>query len=89
MGIYCLTAFVSRHFKGWKKSPVKGKSSLPDGNSLAYSLSRGLLYNGTQSEIFGGDYISIATQMNNFFNTLLKAGINPLVVLDGITPDKK
>ena len=49
---------------------------------MAYSL----LYNGTQSEIFGGDYISIATQMNNFFNTLLKAGINPLVVLDGITP---
>ena len=84
MGIYYLTAFVSQHYKGWKKSPVKGKL-IVDGNSLAYSL----LYGGTQSEICGGDYISIATQMNNFFNALLKAGINPLVVLDGINPDKK
>ena len=84
MGIQYLTAFVSRHFKGWKKSPVKGKL-IVDGNSLAYDL----LYSGVQSEICGGDYITIATQMNAFFNALLKAGINPLVVLDGIARDKK
>ena len=84
MGIQHLTAFVSQHFKGWKKSPVKGKL-IVDGNSLAYSL----LYGGPQSEICGGDYISIATEMNVFFNALLKAGISPLIVLDGIAPDKK
>ena len=84
MGIQYLTAFVSRHFKGWKKSPVKGKL-IVDGKSLAYDL----LYSGVQSEICGGDYITIATQMNVFFNALLKAGINPLVVLDGIARDKK
>ena len=27
--------------------------------------------------------------MDKFFNTLLEAGVNPLVVLDGINPDEK
>ena len=87
MGIHYLTAFVNKHFKDWKISPVKGKL-IVDGHSLSYAL---LEYcsNGPQTEIYGGDYVSIARQMDIFFNTLLEAGVNPLVVLDGINPDEK
>ena len=87
MGIQYLTTFISKRFDGWTKFPVKGKLII-DGHSLSYAL---LEYcsNGPRNEIYGGDYVSIARQMDNFFNTLLKAGVNPLVVLDGINPDEK
>ena len=87
MGIHYLTTFVNKHFKDWKISPVKGKL-IVDGHSLSYAL---LEYcsNGPRNEIYGGDYVSIARQMDIFFNTLLEAGVNPLVVLDGINPDEK
>ena len=87
MGIQYLTTFISKRFDGWTKSPVKDKLII-DGHSLSYAL---LEYcsNGPRNEIYGGDYVSIARQMDNFFNTLLKAGVNPLVVLDGINPDGK
>ena len=87
MGIHYLTAFVNKHFKDWKISPVKGKL-IVDGHSLSYAL---LEYcsNGPRNEIYGGDYVSIARQMDIFFNTLLEAGVNLLVVFDGINPDEK
>ena len=86
MGVYKLTKFVDNHFRGWKKSPVKGKLII-DGHSLSYAL---LNSGAAQGErIYGGDYISFATQLNDFFETLLNAEINPLVVLDGHSASKK
>ena len=87
MGIHYLTAFVNKRFNHWKRSPVKGKLII-DGHSLSYTL---LEYcgDGLQNEIYGGDYVSIVRKMDKFFNTLLEAGVNPLVVLDGINPDEK
>ena len=79
MGVCKLTKFVDNHFRGWKKSPVKGKLII-DGHSLFYAL---LNSGAAQGErIYSGDYISFATQLNVFFYTLSKAEINPLVVLD-------
>ena len=86
MGVYKLTTFVDNHFRGWKKSPVKGKLII-DGHSLSYAL---LNSGAAQGErIYGGDYVSFATQLNDFFDTLLKAEINPLMVLDGHSASKK
>ena len=83
MGIRRLTTFVNNQFTGWKEDPVKGKL-IVDGNWLSYALL------GPPGErVYGGDYVSIATRLDNFFNTLLKAGINPLVVFDGVTAFKK
>ena len=87
MGISNLTKFVNRHFMGWKKSLVKGKL-IVDGHSLSYSLFEEWSI-GPQTEMYGGDYVSITRQMDEFLYKLLEAGINPLVVLDGINPDEK
>ena len=90
MGIHYLTGFVDKHFKGWKRSLVKGKLII-DGHSLSYALFEeySSSQQGSQSEIYGGDYVTIARQIDGFFNTLLEAGINPIVVIDGINPDDK
>ena len=80
MGIRCLTKFVNQYFKGWEKSPVKGKLII-DGFALFYTLFEE--YSTEQSEIYGGDYVTIAREMSKFLQTLVEAGINPLVVLDG------
>ena len=87
MGIHYLTAFDNKRFKGWKISPVKG-TLIVEGHSLSYAL---LEYcnNGPRNEIYGRDYVSIARQMDTFFNMLLEAGVNPVVVLDCINPDEK
>ena len=87
MGIHYLSGFVNKHFKGWKRSLVKGKLII-DGHSLSYALFEEYS-NGSQSEIYGGDYVTCARQMDGFFNTLLEAGIKPVVVIDGINPDNK
>ena len=89
MGIRLLTKFVDRRFMGWKKRPVKGKLII-EGSQLAYSLFEEFVNStGLQTEMYGGDYVSIARQMDEFFHKLLEAGINPLVVLDGIDRDEK
>ena len=89
MGISNLTKFVNRYFTCWKKSPVKGKLVV-DGHALSYSLfEEFVISTGPQTEMYGGDYVSIARQIDEFFHKLLEAGINPLVVLDGINPDEK
>ena len=88
MGIHYLTAFVDKHFKGWKRTLVKGKLII-DGHSLSYALFEEYSDGVQNDEIYGGDYVSIARQIDNFFSSLLEAGINPLVVIDGINPDDK
>jgi len=85
MGINSLAKFVNQRFKGWKTSQIKGKL-IVDGYALFRALSD---YGTGQSEMYGGDYVSVARLMDNFFCTLLEAGINPLVVLDGVIVDDK
>ena len=91
MGIHYLTNFVDNHFKGWKRNLVKGKLII-DGHSLSYALFEEYMAQRAsqpRSDMYGGDYVSIARHVDNFFNTLLESGISPLVVVDGINPDDK
>ena len=80
MGIRCLTRFVDQYFKGWEKSPVKGKLII-DGYALFHCLFEE--YSTTQNELFGGDYVSIMREISKFLQTMIEFKINPLIVLDG------
>ena len=80
MGIRCLTKFVNRYFKGWKTATINGKLII-DGYALFHALYRE--FSSQQCEMYGGDYVSIKKEMSKFFHTLVKAGIKPIVVLDG------
>ena len=80
MGIRCLTKFVNQHFKGWKTAPVKGKLII-DGYALFHALFRE--FSTEQCEMYGGEYVSTRKEMRRFLETLVEAGINPIVVLDG------
>ena len=86
MGIRCLTKFVNQCFKGWKTAPVNGKLII-DGYALFHSLFEE--FSTKQCEMYGGDYVSIRKEMSKFFRTLVEAGINPIVVLDGTIDDDK
>ena len=80
MGIRCLTKFVNQYFKGWEIRKVKGKLII-DGYALFHCLFEE--YSTAKSEVFGGDYVSIAREMSEFLQTMVKFEINPLIVLDG------
>ena len=86
MGIRCLTKFVNQYFKGWKTAPVNG-TLIIDGYALFHALFG--KYSIKQRAMYGGDYVSIRREISRFLRILLKAGINPLVVLDGTADDDK
>ena len=81
MGVRCLTKFIDQYFKvkSWKTAPVNGKLII-DGYALFHSLFEE--FSTEQCKMYGGDYVSIRKELNNFFRTLVEAGINPIVVLD-------
>ena len=80
MGIPCLKRFVSQYFTGWITAPVNGKLII-DGYALFHALFEE--FSTKQCKMYGGDYVSIRKELSKFFRTLVKAGINPIVVLDG------
>lgn len=86
MGIPKLTSFVDKQFTGWKKGPVQGEL-IVDGFSLCHALfaEHALEHN----PVYGGDYISFAIYVKNFFNTLMRCKITPFVIFDGIDIDMK
>ena len=82
MGIRCLTKFVNERFTQWKKGPVEGKLII-DGCSLSYE------FIGTSSDMFGGNYTSLAGEISNFLVTLMNCKIKPFLIFDGTIDDKK
>ena len=82
MGIRCMTKFVNERFTRWKKSPVEGKLII-DGCSLSYEFIR------DNSDMFGGNYMSLAGEIYNFLITLRNCKINPFLIFDGTIDDKK
>lgn len=84
MGIRCLTRFVNERFTRWKKGPVEGKLII-DGCSLSYEFIRA----NSDMHMFGGNYMSLAGEINNFLVTLMNCKIKPFLIFDGTIDDKK
>ena len=80
MGIRYLTTFVENHFKGWKKIPVRGKLIIDISAVLPLLFEK---VSTEHNELCGGDYVSVAREMSRFLQTLVDAGIDPIVVLSG------
>ena len=83
MGIRNLTRFVDERFVRWsQKCPVRGELVI-DGCSLYYEFLRGM------NNEYGGDYMSLEREIDNFFKTLKKCEIKPFLVFDGTIDPKK
>ena len=82
MGIRCLTKFVNENFTRWKMGPVRGEL-IVDGHSLYYEFLR------IHDDMYGGNYMSLAREIEKFLETLLKYKIKPFLVFDGTIDDKK
>ena len=83
MGIRCLTTFVTEKFTRWKKGPVRGELII-DGHSLSHKFNE-----VAHADMYGGNYMSLAKEIENFLVTLMKYEIKPFLVFDGTTDDKK
>ena len=84
MGIRCLTKFVNERFTRWRKGPVEGELII-DGCSLCYEFMR----NRDDSDIFGGNYMTLDRNISNFLVTLIRCKIKPFLIFDGTIDDKK
>ena len=80
MGIRYLSTFVEHHFKGWKRIPVRGKLIIDISAVLPLLFEK---VSTEHNELCGGDYVSVAREMSRFLQTLVDAGIDPIVVLSG------
>ena len=84
MGIRCLTTFVNERFTQWKKGPIHGELII-DGCSLYYEFLRRY----DKLITYGGDYISLAKDIENFLVTLMKCNIKPFLIFDGTIDERK
>ena len=84
MGIRCLTTFVNERFTRWKKGPIHGELII-DGCSLYYEFIRRY----GELTMYGGDYISLAKDIENFLVTLMKCNIKPFLIFDGTVDERK
>ena len=80
MGIQGLTTCMERYFSGeWREIQLEGHLVI-DGYSLCHSL-----YSEFHIDwIHGGQYWSFRRHLKEFFNSLKRNSIQPLVVFDGI-----
>lgn len=84
MGIRGLTGFIDDHFVGWKRTRITGNLII-DGYSVCHTMYHDL---GLDSE-HGGDYVSFAICIKEFFKALITSDITPYVVFDGVDLDEK
>ena len=84
MGIRCLNSFVEKYFRNWQRKQVKGKL-IVDITAVVPTLYEKITAERAteQNELCGGDYVSVAREVSGFFQALVDAGINPIVVLNG------
>ena len=82
MGIRRLTTFINEKFTRWKKSPVHGELII-DGCSLSYE------FMNAHADMYGGNYMSLAKEIENFLVTLMRYKIKPFMIFDGTIDDRK
>ena len=85
MGIRCLTTFVKERFTRWEKGPIHGELII-DGCSLYYEFIRRY---DDELTMYGGDYISLGKDIENFLVTLVKCNIKPFLIFDGTVDERK
>ena len=76
MGISRLTSFVDNNFTGWQRQEIR-EHLIIDGFSMCYNL-----YSFDWSH--GGQYPEYRDKLTDFFISLNRSGITPIVVMDGI-----
>ena len=84
MGIRGLTGFIDDHFTGWKRTRITGNLII-DGYSVCHTMYHEL---GIDSA-HGGDYVSFANCIKEFFKALVNSNVTPYVVFDGVDLDEK
>lgn len=84
MGIRGLTGFIDNNFTGWKRTRITGNLII-DGYSVCHTMYHEL---GIDS-VHGGDYVTFATCIKEFFKALINSNITPYVVFDGVDLDEK
>ena len=84
MGIRGLTGFIDEHFTGWKRTRITGNLII-DGYSVCHTMYHDL---GIDS-VHGGDYVTFALCIKEFFRALIDSNITPYVVFDGVDLDGK
>ena len=87
MGIKGLARYVNDMFKGWKEVTLQDCPLVVDGNGLNYHL----ISKGPELDAkFGGQYLIMKQQLENFFEALLAKKVQPIrVVMDGIDLEEK
>ena len=83
MGIRGLKTFVNEYFKGWKAIIVQGEV-IVDGFSLLHAL----YTESGEDPKYGGDYVNFSRYVEHFFTYLIRCGVKPFVVFDGIDCDR-
>ena len=84
MGIRGLTGFIEENFAGWKRTRVTGNLII-DGYSVCHTM----YHEQGINSVYGGDYVTFANHIKEFFRALLSSGVTPYVVFDGIDLDEK
>ena len=84
MGIRGLTGFIDDYFTGWKRIRITGNLII-DGYSVCHTMYHQL---GVDS-VHGGDYVSFARYIREFFKALINSNITPYVIFDGVDLDGK
>jgi len=84
MGIRGLTGFIDENFTGWKRTRITGNLII-DGYSVCHTMYHEL---GIDS-VHGGDYVSFAIYIKEFFRALVNSNVAPYVVFDGVDLDEK
>ena len=77
MDIPRLTKFVGEYFAHWEKIYVRGKLVV-DGNNVLHSLHGGCEWSN------GGQYPEFRSNVREFYCSLQRSGITPIVVFDGV-----
>ena len=79
MGISKLSSFMKDKYR-WEKLNIAGRKLVIDGNNLCHYL-----YSENHEWRLGGSYPAFYDTVTQFFQTLTKHRITPIVVFDGIT----
>ena len=78
MGIPLLTSFIRRHYGGWERKELKGRLVV-DGDNIKYCL-----WKVWCDWSHGGQFGEFRDSVKRFYQGLLRGGIIPIVLLDGI-----
>ncbi len=87
MGVKSLTAFVKDHFEGllFPAMLLEWKAIVVDGNGLCHYL----YYDRKCNWQLGGEYPEFFTVVKDYFSSIVKAGVEPVVIFDGSHDQKK